>query len=80
MIPLQTVLDPTLSSPEVRDFEGGLRRRVVGQDRAVRTLARAYQVFVDGCFRHGSLHGTQLAKRVRFKSRWGGGLRGRRIL
>ncbi len=48
MSALQTVLDPTVSSPEVRDFEGDLRRRVVGQDRAVRTLARAYQVFLAG--------------------------------
>src|SRR5215831_17316923 len=42
------VLDPTLHSPEVRDFEGGLREKVVGQDRAVRRLARVYQVYLAG--------------------------------
>jgi ATP-dependent Clp protease ATP-binding subunit ClpB len=44
----QTLLDPTLHSPEVRDFETSLRRRVVGQDRAVNSLARAYQVYLAG--------------------------------
>src|SRR3989442_5613944 len=44
----QTVLDPTLRSSEVRDFEAALRQRVVGQDRAVRRLARVYQVYTAG--------------------------------
>lgn len=44
----QTLLDPTLNSPEVRDFENALRQRVVGQERAVRRLARVYQVFLAG--------------------------------
>ncbi len=44
----QTILDPNLSSPEVRDFEAALRQRVVGQDRAVRRLARVYQVYLAG--------------------------------
>jgi ATP-dependent Clp protease ATP-binding subunit ClpB len=44
----QTLLDPTLNSPEVRDFERALKRRVVGQDRAVRRLARVYQVYLAG--------------------------------
>lgn len=44
----QTLLDPTLHSPEVRDFEAALRRRVVGQDRAVNNLARTYQVYLAG--------------------------------
>jgi ATP-dependent Clp protease ATP-binding subunit ClpB len=44
----QTVLDPTQNSPEVREFEKALRQRVVGQDRAVRRLARVYQVFRAG--------------------------------
>jgi len=44
----RTVLDPTQNSPEVRDFEAALGRRVVGQDRAVRRLARIYQVFLAG--------------------------------
>jgi ATP-dependent Clp protease ATP-binding subunit ClpA len=42
------ILDPTLNSPEVRDFEEALRERVVGQDRAVRRLARVYQVYLAG--------------------------------
>ena len=44
----QTKLDPTMHSPEVRDFETALLERVVGQDRAVRRLARVYQVFLAG--------------------------------
>src|SRR5437870_7863535 len=44
----QTMLDPTLHSPEVRDFEKGLLKRVVGQDRAVRRLARVFQVYQAG--------------------------------
>jgi ATP-dependent Clp protease ATP-binding subunit ClpA len=44
----QLLLDPTLNSPEVRNFESALRERVVGQDRAVRRLARVYQVYRAG--------------------------------
>ena len=44
----QTILDPTLHSPEVMDFEQALLRRVVGQDRAIRRLARIYQVYKAG--------------------------------
>jgi ATP-dependent Clp protease ATP-binding subunit ClpA len=44
----QTILDPTQNSPEVREFEKALRAQVVGQDRAVRRLARVYQVFRAG--------------------------------
>jgi ATP-dependent Clp protease ATP-binding subunit ClpB len=44
----RTLLDPTQNSPEVRDFETALRQRVVGQDRAVRRLARVYQVYLAG--------------------------------
>ncbi len=43
-----TILDPTLRSPEVRDFETGLGKRVVGQERAVRSLARVFQVYRAG--------------------------------
>jgi ATP-dependent Clp protease ATP-binding subunit ClpA len=42
------VLDPNLHSPEVRDFERALLGKVVGQDRAVRRLARVYQVYQAG--------------------------------
>jgi len=44
----QVMLDPTQNSPEVRDFEKALLERVVGQDRAVRRLARVYQVYLAG--------------------------------
>ena len=44
----QTLLDPMLRSPEVRDFENALQKRVVGQDRAIRQLARVYQVYLAG--------------------------------
>src|SRR3974377_2292223 len=43
-----TVLDPTRQCPEAEDFERELRRRVVGQDRAIRQLARAYEVYLTG--------------------------------
>ena len=43
-----TVLDPTLHSPEVKEFERALGRRVVGQGRAIRRLARIYQVYKAG--------------------------------
>jgi len=48
MAQFQTMLDPTLHSPEVKDFEGALMQRVVGQDRAIRRLARIYQVYKAG--------------------------------
>ncbi len=48
MSEIQTILDPTVHSPEVQAFEQGLLERVVGQDRAVRGLARVYQVYLAG--------------------------------
>ncbi len=45
---LQTLLNPTLQSPDVRDFETALRQRVVGQDRPIRRLARVFQVYKSG--------------------------------
>jgi len=48
MSQFQTLLDPTLHSPEVKDFERALIKRVVGQDRAIRRLARIYQVYKAG--------------------------------
>src|SRR6266446_6427229 len=44
----QMVLDPMMRSPEVEHFESALRRRLVGQDRAIRQLARVYQVYLSG--------------------------------
>src|SRR5579863_4325524 len=49
----QTVLDPMARSPEVRDFESALAKRVVGQERAVRRLARVYQVHRAGLSSQG---------------------------
>ena len=48
MSTLQRVLNPRAQSPEVRDFEAGLAARVIGQERAVRRLARIYQVHLAG--------------------------------
>ncbi len=45
---LSTILNPEIHSSEARDFEAGIRQRVVGQDRAVRALARLYQVYRAG--------------------------------
>ncbi len=44
----RTILDPTQTSTEVRDFETALRQRVVGQDRALRSLGRVYQIYLAG--------------------------------
>ena len=41
-------LDPTQRSPESRDFESGLRRKIVGQDEAVQAVVDLYQVFRAG--------------------------------
>jgi ATP-dependent Clp protease ATP-binding subunit ClpB len=41
-------LDPTQRSLESRDFEAGLRRKIVGQDEAVQGVVDLYQVFRAG--------------------------------
>src|SRR6201987_3757424 len=41
-------LDPTQHSMESRDFEAGLRRKIVGQDEAVQAVVNLYQVFCAG--------------------------------
>ena len=41
-------LDPRQRSSESRDFEGALRRKIVGQDEAVRAVVDLYQVFRAG--------------------------------
>ncbi len=45
---LATVLDPTRRSSDARDFEAGLRRKIVGQDQAVEKVAEIYQMFLAG--------------------------------
>jgi len=47
-MPTTIILDPKLNSPEVQSFEKSLAQRVVGQERAVRRLARVYQVYQAG--------------------------------
>ena len=41
-------LDPGRRSVESRDFEAGLRRKIVGQDEAVQAVVDLYQVFRAG--------------------------------
>jgi deoxyribodipyrimidine photo-lyase len=41
-------LDPERRSTESRDFEAGLRRKIVGQDEAVQAVVDLYQVFRAG--------------------------------
>jgi len=41
-------LDPNLRSAEARNFEEGLRRRIIGQDEAVQAVVDLYQVFCAG--------------------------------
>ena len=41
-------LNPSLRSVESRDFEEGLRRKIVGQDEAVQAVVDLYQVFRAG--------------------------------
>src|SRR5271157_2396360 len=45
---LATVLDPSRRSNDARDFEGSLRRKIVGQDPAVEKVAGIYQMFLAG--------------------------------
>jgi ATP-dependent Clp protease ATP-binding subunit ClpB len=41
-------LDPNLRSTDARNFEEGLRRKIIGQDEAVRAVVDLYQVFRAG--------------------------------
>ena len=42
------ILNPFMRSTESRDFETGLRRKIVGQDEAVQAVVDLYQVFRAG--------------------------------
>jgi ATP-dependent Clp protease ATP-binding subunit ClpB len=53
-------LDPGQRSAESRDFESGLRRRIVGQDEAVRAVVDLYQVFRAGLNSAGRPVGNML--------------------
>lgn len=41
-------LHPEAKSPRVKDFEGKIRRKIIGQDRALRGITSLYQVFQAG--------------------------------
>src|SRR6201990_3626597 len=45
---LATVLDPNRRSNDAREFDGALRRRIVGQDQAVEKVVEIYQMFLAG--------------------------------
>src|SRR5579862_3501664 len=54
----QAQLDPTRRSVESRDFETGLRRKIVGQDEAVQAVVDLYQVYRAGLNSPGRPVGT----------------------
>jgi ATP-dependent Clp protease ATP-binding subunit ClpB len=45
---VNTMLDPTRRSNDAREFEGSIRRRIVGQDQAVEKVVEIYQMFLAG--------------------------------
>jgi ATP-dependent Clp protease ATP-binding subunit ClpB len=45
---LATVLDPNRRSNDAKEFEGALRRKIVGQDQAVEKVVEIYQMFLAG--------------------------------
>jgi ATP-dependent Clp protease ATP-binding subunit ClpB len=45
---LNAALDPTRRSGDAQEFEGQLRRRIVGQDAALEKVAEIYQMFLAG--------------------------------
>src|SRR5579864_2885777 len=45
---LNTALDPTRRSTDAQDFEGALRRKIVGQDIAVDKVVEIYQMYLAG--------------------------------
>lgn len=53
-------LDPEARSPQAQGFESGLQTRVIGQDRAVRSISSLYQVFHAGMTNPSRPLGTML--------------------
>jgi ATP-dependent Clp protease ATP-binding subunit ClpB len=45
---LNTALDPSRRSSDAQDFDGSLRRKIVGQDAAVEKVVEIYQMFLAG--------------------------------
>ena len=64
-------LDLSQRSMESRDFEAGLRRKIVGQDEAVQAVVDLYQVFRAELNSHGVRWGICYS--------WGRRVRGRRV-
>jgi ATP-dependent Clp protease ATP-binding subunit ClpB len=60
MATARTPLNPEQGSPRMREFEEKLSARIVGQERAVRSLARLYQVYLSGLTHPGRPIGTLL--------------------
>jgi ATP-dependent Clp protease ATP-binding subunit ClpA len=54
------VLDPEAKSPRAQGFETGLKGRVIGQERAVRSITSLYQVFQAGMTNTSRPIGTML--------------------
>ncbi len=48
MTDITDTLDPNARSPEAKEFEDSLRSILVGQDRAIRQMARIYQIWRAG--------------------------------
>jgi ATP-dependent Clp protease ATP-binding subunit ClpA len=55
-----TVLNPDAKSPLAEEFESGLKARVIGQDRAIRSITSLYQVFQAGMTNSSRPLGTML--------------------
>lgn len=53
-------LDPSVRSPEVKDFESELRKRIIGQDQAVECLVDTYQTLQAGLNQPGRPVGNVL--------------------
>jgi len=53
-------LDPTRRSTDAREFEGALRRKIVGQDAAVERVVEIYQMFLAGLNPQGRPVGNML--------------------
>ncbi len=53
-------LDPEARSPQAHGFESGLQERVIGQERAVRSISSLYQVFHAGMTNPARPLGTML--------------------
>ncbi|MBI3651206.1 MAG: ATP-dependent Clp protease ATP-binding subunit [Acidobacteria bacterium] len=54
------ILDPEAKSPRAQGFENGLKSRVIGQERALRSITSLYQVFQAGMTNTNRPIGTML--------------------